>query len=399
MRSWLGLPPSAYEYLNSEGVRSACPPDRALELWACMALANTPGLGCVSCKTLYAEFGSASAAVESLRAWPDIGIRKHVVHEFQKKSWADKALNEWCAAAHYMCRFLLIGDAEYPERLRTLPDAPLVLFYEGNLDFLQVPALAVVGARKCDPDGILACRTLCRELSDSGVCVVSGLALGIDTEAHNAALNGLGGTIAVMGTGLDATYPLQNSALRSKIAERGLIITEYAPQSRLRPQNFPQRNRIMMGISLGVLVVEASLKSGSLITARFAAENGRAVYAVPGRFGSPLSAGCAQLIRNGAIPVFDAVDILWDLKSQLQAVQWPLTKKEEPPEVAVENVLGGSSVEARIVAFLREHGPIHIDCIGSRLGLEVSEVSSTLIMLEMSGMVRCFPGMIYGVNA
>ena len=398
MGAWLGLPPSKYPVARTQKDGGVAPQARALELWACMALMNAPGLGVVSCKILYETFGSACAAAESWREWTDIGIRESVACEFGKRAWLQCAQKNWDATARYAPNFLLYSDAEYPKRLRDLPDAPLMLFYEGCPNFLHGPALTVVGSRKCSPDGILACRTLCRELSEAGITIVSGLAAGIDSEAHKAALGHPGSTIAVMGTGLDMTYPEQSRALRVRIVENGLILTEYAPGSPLRPQNFPRRNRIMAGLSLGVLVVEASDKSGSLITARLAGENGRMVYAVPGRFGSPLATGCAQLIRNGAIPVFDVSDILWDLKPQLQA-EGALLAKSAAVSEAVEPAVSGEDGNARIVAFLRENGPTHVDLIGVRLGLDASKVSSALLMLEVDGMVRRFPGMVYGANS
>lgn len=395
MGSWLGPPPSAYECVSNGDALKGCSQGRDLELWACMALNNASGLGCVSRKTLYREFGSAFHAVECWREWPKAGIREQVVREFGKRSWLRDAEEEWRAAVRHECCFLLFNDAEYPECLKHLPDAPLVLFHEGNLGFLRGPALAVVGSRKCGPDGILACRTLCRELSEAGVTVVSGLAAGIDSEAHKAALAGPGSTIAVMATGLDATYPAQSRALRAQIAERGLVVTEYAPRSRLGPQNFPRRNRIITGLSLGVLVVEATEKSGSLITARLAGENGRMVYAVPGRFGSPLSTGCARLIRNGATPVFDVSDILWDLKPHLQAECASLATARKVPESA-EPLADDGDVASHLLAFLRENGPTHVDLIGAKLGLDAPEVSSVLLILEVEGAVRRFPGMVYG---
>lgn len=400
MGLWLEQPPSIHKISSDDDVLENSSPERDLELWACVALNNASGLGGVGRKTLHEKFGSALQAAECWQKWPEVGIREHVAQEFGKRSWLRNAENEWRALARYTSRFLLFNDAEYPACLRNIPDAPLVLFYEGKLQFLRGPALAVVGSRKCSPDGVLACRTLCRELSDAGVTVVSGLAFGIDSEAHKAAVDGPGGTIAIMGTGLERTYPAQNHPLRTRIAEKGMIITEYPPQSRLAPQNFPKRNRIIMGLSLGVLVVEASNKSGSLITARLAGENGRMVYAVPGRFGSPLSAGCARLIRNGATPVFDVSDILWDLQPHLQAACASWTESTEAGVTKIPAFIEPSGadgdISSRLISFLRENGPTHVDSIGASLGLAASEVSSSLLILEVSGVVKCFPGMVYG---
>jgi DNA processing protein len=216
-------------------------------------------------------------------------------------------------------RLVTAFDEEYPRLLAEIADPPLVLFARGNLDLLLAPAVAVVGSRDATRYGLEVAATIGRDLSAVGVGVVSGLARGVDASAHRAALANPGGTIAVLGCGLDVVYPRENAALQREIGERGLLLSEHSPGEEPRPQHFPVRNRIIAGLSSGVVVVEASRRSGSLITARLAADFGRDVFAVPGSVFSETSVGAHELLRDGAILCRGVEDVLVELFPTLGA--------------------------------------------------------------------------------
>src|SRR5262245_31703838 len=234
-------------------------------------------------------------------------------------------------------RLLTAFDEEYPGPLKEIADPPLVLFALGRLDRLRLPAVSVVGSRNATRYGRDVASSLGRDLSAVGVPVVSGLARGVDTAAHEAALPGPGGTIAVLGCGLDVDYPRENARLKREIERRGVVISEFPPGEEPRPQNFPVRNRIIAGLSSGVVVVEASRRSGSLITARLAADFGRDVFAVPGSVFSETSAGAHELLRDGAILCRGVEDVFAELFPALQATPpaWPKAAAA-PPDLTAE---------------------------------------------------------------
>jgi DNA processing protein len=211
-------------------------------------------------------------------------------------------------------QIVTLGDERYPASLLTTDDPPMVLYIKGRVDLLQTPALAIVGSRNATSDGIVNAMRFAEHLSRQGVTIVSGLALGIDAAAHQGALNGPASTVAVIGTGADIVYPAKNRDLAHRIAESGCIVSEYPLGTGAMQSNFPRRNRIISGLSRGVLVVEAALASGTLITARLATEQGRDVFAIPGSIHSPLSKGCHRLIKQGAKLVESAEDILEELQ-------------------------------------------------------------------------------------
>ncbi len=284
------------------------------EYWAALALRHTGRLGPRTWKKLLDVYPSPYAAVLDAANWADrAGIAPRVVTEFRSERWRTAARQEWDAVARGGWRILLWTDARYPHRLKEIQDPPIVLYYAGDASLLSNPGVGVVGSRLCSRDGIATTRELCRRLSASGVTTVSGLARGIDSEAHKAALESWGSTIAVLGTGPDLVYPPENAALHARIMEAGLLLTEFAPGTVPDAKNFPMRNRIISGLSLGVLVVEAASRSGSLITARHALDQGREVFAVPGRVQARTSAGCHDLIRQGAKAVFSCDDVLVEI--------------------------------------------------------------------------------------
>lgn len=271
-----------------------------------------------------------------------------------------------------------LADDDYPPLLRQLVDPPLALFYRGNLALASKQSIAMVGSRKASPYAISAAAHLARDLVSVGLSVVSGLALGVDAAAHRATLDASGNTIAILGTGIDLVYPPKNRRLFSDIEKGGLILTEFPPGTPPFRYNFPVRNRIISGISLGTVIVEATGRSGSLTTARTAAEQNREVYAVPGSIFSPGSEGTHRLIQYGVKLVHDANDILDELKSKLHVAPAP---PEQPP----------SPLREVLTAFRRDEG-IHIDTVAESLGRSVAGLSEPLLQLELDGWLKALPG-------
>jgi DNA processing protein len=274
-------------------------------------------------------------------------------------------------------------DEGYPKLLAEIPDPPPVLYVRGELKPEDAWAVAVVGTRRASTYGREVTRRLVSVLAQSGVTIVSGLARGIDAVAHQTALEAGGRTIAVLGCGIDLVYPPEHRELARRIAAQGALVSEYPLGTQPEPGNFPPRNRIISGLSLGVVITEAGRDSGALITADYAAEQGRDVFAVPG---SILSAGCAgtnRLIQDGAKPVLDAADILQELNLTMVAEQ-----KE------ARQALPTTETEALILAHLSAE-PVHVDDLTRAVGLPVAQVTSTLALMELKGMVRQVGGMKY----
>jgi DNA processing protein len=286
-------------------------------------------------------------------------------------------------------------------RLAAIPDPPPVLYVRGALTDADAFALAMVGTRRPTIYGRDVAEKLATELAAVGVTIVSGLAKGIDTHAHRGALAGGGRTIAVLGHGIDSCYPPENRRLVDQIAERGAVVTDYAVGTGPLAENFPPRNRIISGLSAGVLVVEAGDKSGALITSRFAGEQGRDVFAIPGPITSPASAGCHRLIQDGARLVTQADDILAELNPHLAAVsaqQLRLDFGDRAPAAAEALPLGVSTAEDRLLALLAEAGqPVHADQVARTLEVPIHEITGTLALLEIQGRVRHTGGMCYAL--
>lgn len=267
-------------------------------------------------------------------------------------------------------------DLAYPALLRQIPDAPPVLFVKGDLTPADEWAVALVGTRKPTPYGREVARLLASELARNGVTIVSGLARGVDGIAHHAALEAGGRTLAVLGSGLDEIYPHEHRTLAQRIVANGALLSDFPLGTRPEASNFPPRNRIISGLSLGVVVVEAALTSGALITADFAADHGREVFAVPGSILGLSSAGCNRLLRDGAHVVTEVGDILETLRlDQLAAKQ------------AAREVLPSNPTEATVLERLSAE-PCYVDDVARAVGLPVENVTSTLVMMELKGMVR-----------
>ncbi|MEO6928487.1 MAG: DNA-processing protein DprA [Casimicrobiaceae bacterium] len=272
-------------------------------------------------------------------------------------------------------------DDDYPQRLLELGDAPPVLFHVGRRELLNRPAVAIVGSRQATPQGRADARAFAHALASAGVTVISGLAQGIDAAAHEGALAQIGGTIAVVGTGLDRVYPAINRKLAHAIAVQGSLLSEFVPGTQPLKWHFPRRNRLISGLSRGVLVIEANLSSGSLITARLAGEQGREVMAVPGSIHSPLSKGCHKLIREGAKLVETAQDVLAELRL-------------EPPLRAAATVPAPRVVDAAHAPLLDAMGaaPIDLERLVQRTGLAAQAIAAQLTALELDGHIAAMPG-------
>lgn len=292
---------------------------------------------------------------------------------------------------------LTLDDPLYPAALLETPDPPCLLYAQGRIEALPrlrlARTLAVVGSRNPTPQGRLNAQALARELAARGLTLVSGLALGIDGAAHEGALEGTDAdalpTVAVVGTGLDRVYPKQHLALAHRIAERGLILSEYPLGTPPLQANFPRRNRIISGLSQGVLVVEAALESGSLITARQALEQGREVFAIPGSIHSPQSKGCHALIRQGAKLVECAQDVLEELHPPDPLAQVPLALETQAPSAHTPATLGA---EPHGLLALLGHEPCSLDALIARSGLDTAQLQAELLDLELQGQVQRLPG-------
>lgn len=285
---------------------------------------------------------------------------------------------------YYGVRLLPWTSPDYPRLLKETPDPPALLFVQGELIRRDELAVAIVGTRKCSPYGAQVARRLAGDLARRGFTIVSGMAMGIDAEAHLGALEAGGRTIAVMASGPNITYPASHKELREKIASQGAVLTEYAFGTPPLRELFPARNRVIAGLSLGTIVVEAPRKSGALITATLAAEYGREVFAVPGSIDSPLSGGCHELIKNGARLVEMAEDVLEGLGIMLEAA--PIASPR--PEVAL------SSDEQAVLEAL-SFQPRHVDELIAETQMPIARVNSALMLLEMKGLARRFPGNMY----
>ncbi len=280
---------------------------------------------------------------------------------------------------------LTLADPTYPQALLTIPDPPPLLYAKGRLELLALPAMAIVGSRNATAQGMQNAERFARTLSLSGMCVISGLALGIDAAAHQGACSreaGSGSTIAVTGTGLDLVYPGRHRALAHKIAEQGCLISEYPLGTPAIASNFPRRNRLISGLSVGVLVVEAALQSGSLITARSALEQGREVFAIPGSIHSPLAKGCHRLIRDGAKLVESAQDIMEELSGH------GLALAARPQTSTRTAAVPSTSPAAAQILRAAGHDPASVDALAERTGLKISDVQAALLQLELEHRVE-----------
>lgn len=317
-----------------------------------------------------------------------LGIDSKLAADLLSSRILDRADREIVQLEKRGYRALTIADDTYPPYLREISDPPVVLYYGGGLDVLRLPAVAIVGTRKPTPYGRAAAERLAADLASRGLVIVSGMARGVDSISHWGALNE-GATVAVLGSGLDVIYPKENKALFEKIQEAGMVISEYPLKSPPLAHHFPLRNRIISGLALAVIVVEAAEKSGSLITARLGLEFNREVMALPGNITSPLSKGTHLLIKTGAKLVETWEDVVEELPASVQDTI--LDKRG----VAEKDLSGLNPKERRIYEFLRPDTLTHVDTLVEWSGLSVSEILSYLLSLELKGFIDQSPGKKY----
>lgn len=354
------------------------PLDEELAAW--LRLSLTPGLGGDGLRRLLAAFGNPQAVLSASRAALARQVPDALAAEIRRGVSDDAlaAVSTWLEDPAN--RVVTLADTHYPQLLLQLPDPPPLIYLTGRPELLARPALAIVGSRNATAQGVADAEAFARTLSDAGLTIVSGLALGIDAAAHRGGLAGASSSVAVLGTGADLVYPARNRALAHELAARGALISEFPLGTRPIAGNFPRRNRLISGLALGCLVVEAAAESGSLITARLAGEQGREVFAVPGSIHSPLSKGCHALIKQGARMVESAQDILEELR-------FPLPRESPPAESAP-----ASDARARRLLDALGDAPCDRDTLAARSGLTPAEIGALLTQLELEGHVAALPG-------
>lgn len=352
----------------------------ALAAW--LRLTLTPGIGGESQRKLLAAFGLPEQvfAVGRLAAREIVGSRADALFDSNNQPAIQAAVEAALRWAEAPGQYIVtLADTAYPQNLLNIADPPSLLYVRGNPALLNHPTLGVVGSRNATPQGERTAQDFSRTLAGAGLCIASGLALGIDAAAHRGALAADGMTLAVVGTGADRLYPARNRELAQAIVEKGCLISEFPLGTPAIAANFPRRNRILSGLSRGILVVEAALESGSLITARLAAEQGREVFAIPGSIHSPVARGCHRLIKQGAKLVETAADILEELG------------ETAPPTPANQ---GCQQADDPLLALLG-HAPCHLDDLVTRSGQSVENLLTRLLTLELEGKLSSLPGNRY----
>lgn len=373
--------------------------DANIESW--LELCLIKGVGDESIRRLLVAFGSPAAILSASEMALERVVKKSIGKHIKRgaePARVSAALNWLKDPANSI---VTLAESDYPAQLLNIQDPPPLLYFKGNRGLLTKPTLAIVGSRNATPQGLSNAEAFAESASNAGFCIISGMALGIDAAAHAGGLRGSAASMAVVGTGLDIVYPAKNHQLAHKLAKNGALISELPLGTPAIGRNFPRRNRIISGMSQGCLVVEAALRSGSLITARQALEQGREVMAIPGSIHSPLSKGCHLLIKEGAKLVESIQDILDELN-------YPANHRDRKKNSAQENRTG-KMMQAQARQFsevfptdedewLLEclgHDVIDIDTLCVRSGLTVESVSAMLLTLELNGYVSCLPGNCY----
>ncbi|NOX25480.1 MAG: DNA-protecting protein DprA [Deltaproteobacteria bacterium] len=356
-----------------------------------LTLHLVPGLGAMGCRTLIEMFGGPAKvlAADSKALAQAPGIHRKVIELITARPPYREAEVEQERTREYGVDVISWDNPAYPEALRTIYNPPMLLFVKGDASQLNRPAIAVVGSRAATSYGLKIARRLGAELAGHGLTVVSGLALGIDAGAHAGALEAHGSTVAVVGCGVDVSYPRRNMSLASRIVGSGAVISEYSMGTQPDAFRFPARNRIISGLSLGVVVVEAATRSGSLITARLAMEEGREVFAVPGRVDSSKSAGTHKLLQDGAKLVYRVEDIFEELSVPLANFAVATPKETKIPALSELDATG-----VKIMAVLDEY-PQHFEIIINKSGLGAQKAAEVLLLLELQGLVESLPGQQY----
>ncbi len=362
------------------------------ETQAWLTLACAPGVRGANLRQLLARFGSAQALLDASNSQlAGFGAERTDIQSLREAQEATDIApaRAWLRGANR--HLISCLDKRYPAALSDIPDPPIVLFAEGDTDLLNMPALAMVGSRNPTAAGTDNAGAFAKFVAARGLAVVSGLAAGIDAAAHQGALDADGATIAVLGCGIDQCYPTANRGLQQRIASEGVVISEYPPGRAPIAGQFPARNRIISGLSLGTLVVEATRRSGSLITARLAGEQGRSIFAIPGSIHNPLARGCHQLIRQGALLVEDGDDIFSELGGAIARAIATIpgddltdnrhATPDDDEDPAYDKVLDALGWD-----------PANMDQLVDRTGLTTAELSSMLLIMELDGRVNTLPG-------
>jgi DNA processing protein len=352
------------------------PLDAELASW--LTLSQIPGLGNESQRRLLQVFGSATAILATPAATLKQVVRPAIASAIGKVPNDDTLAQVALWLEDPLNHIVTLADSDYPQALLNIPDPPLLLYVKGRLDLLNHSSLAVVGSRNASVQGIRNAEAFAQAVSEADLCVVSGMAHGIDTAAHMGGLRGRGCSIAVIGTGQDKVYPAANRQLAHQLAHEGTLVSEFPLGTPPLAHNFPRRNRIISGLSLGCLVVEASLQSGSLITARMALEQGREVFAIPGSIHMPQAKGCHALIKQGAKLVENPRDIL--------------------DELGWLSALGDTASNISQAHPVFDHlgfDPLDIDSLSQRSGLTIEALSAILLQLELDGQVATLAGGMY----
>lgn len=366
-----------------------------------IALNMTPGVGPRAATKLLERFGSADAVFQARRVeLENLRIRPETIESLMKREFEAKAGEELERVKELGGDILVLDDGSYPAYLREIADPPITLYVRGEWQAcFDQPCVAVIGSRMCSTYGKNAAEMLARDLASRGICVVSGLARGIDTAAHRGAISGGGRTVAVLGTGLDSIYPKENEKLVEEIiASGGAVVTQFPLGTPPLKDNFPYRNRIISGLSLGVLIVEASERSGSLITARLAAEQGREVMAVPGNITSGKSYGTNYLIKAGAKLVQQWQDVVAELPEDVITSILPPKTDEDADEKQAQPQLEPAAMNAnerKIWANLSADEPTHIDILLEKTGLSFGDLNSALVTMDLADLIRVLPGKHY----
>jgi DNA processing protein len=367
-----------------------------------IALNMTPGVGPRAATRLLERFGSADAVFHARRTeLESLRLKPETTESILKGEFREKAASELDRVKALGGDVLILDDGSYPVLLREIDDPPIVLYVKGDWQAcFDKPGVGVIGSRMCSTYGENASEMLSRDLASRGISIISGLARGIDAAAHRGAIAGRGKTIAVLGTGIDAVYPRENTGLvREILASGGCLVSQFPLATPPIKDNFPYRNRIISGLSLGVLIVEASERSGSLITARLAAEQNREVMAVPGNITSGNSFGTNYLIKSGAKLVQQWQDVVTELPSEISSAILPPRIEKEKAETAVRQPeltpADMTEDERQIWEILTADEPTHIDTLLETSGLSFGDLNTALVALDIRDLIRVLPGKHY----
>ncbi|MCK5898580.1 MAG: DNA-processing protein DprA [Methylococcales bacterium] len=346
-----------------------------------LALLRVSGVGCKTFLKILDQCSPEAVFTESPAALKTLGLSAKIISGLKNPDWAkvEKDL-AWLAVENN--NVLTLEDAFYPQQLKQIPDPPPLLFMRGQKQLLSSPQIAIVGSRNPSTEGRRIAYDFAYDLANKGYTISSGLALGIDACSHEGALNATGNTVAVAGTGLDRVYPASHKTLATEIVNKGVMISEFPPGTNAMAANFPRRNRIISGLCLGLLVVEAAKKSGSLISARLALEQNRDVFAIPGSIYNPLARGCNGLIREGAKLVETSEHILEELNeyNQYDSISEPINNQSEL-DLAQQNLLN-------LIMF----SPTSVDVLVEESGISANIISSMLLILELQGYISSAAG-------